>query len=92
MILAVFSKVKQLGLSGMLSLMDTVLPLLTTDMESTQMMSLAKEVFQMNISEIPTYNIPQDAGFSAANIRGMDVLVPDLAECRKLLQTIIYGE
>lgn len=90
-LLSAFENVKKLSLDEMLGLADTVIPLLTTDMSGGDLIRLASDVFMMGIDTIETHNIPADASYSAVNIRGMDVLVPDLDECRRVLQQIIYG-
>lgn len=90
-LMAAFDQVSRLSLPEMLSLADTILPLLTTDMSSTDLIGLATDVFTLNISTIENHNIPEDASYTAANIRGMSVLVPDLDSCRRKLQEIIYG-
>ena len=91
-LLAAFDNVKKLNLTEMLALADAVLPLMATDMNRGNLVRLASDVFMMGIDTIETHNIPEDASYSAANIKGMDVLVPDINECRKVLQQIIYGE
>lgn len=91
-LLSAFENVKKLSLDEMLGLADTVLPLLTTDMSGGDLIRLASDVFMMGIDTIETHNIPADASYSAVNIRGMDVLVPDLDACRRMLQQIIYDD
>ncbi len=91
-LLAAFDNIKKLSLSEMLTLADTVLPLLATDMNRGDLVRLASDVFMMGIDTIETHNIPEDASYSAVRINGMDVLVPDIDECRKVLQQIIYGD
>lgn len=91
-LMAAFNKVNGLSISQMLSLADTIFPLLTTDMSSPQLIRLATDILTLGITEIRTYNIPEDASYQSASIRGMSVLVPDLDECRRKLQEIIYGE
>lgn len=89
---AAYAKVRQMKLSDMLSLADTVLPLITTDQSGMALVGLATDIFGMGVSSLETHNIPEDASFQSANIRGMDVLVPNLDDCRRTLRSIIYGE
>ena len=91
-LMAAFDEVSNLSIPEMLSLADTVLPLLTTDMSSGDLISLATDVLTLGISNIENHNIPEDASYRSASIRGMSVLVPDLDSCRRKLQEIIYGE
>ncbi len=87
---AAFEGVMNLSLPEMLTLADQILPLVTTDMSNMELISLATDAFQLNISTIETHNIPQDASYQSASIRGMSVLVPNIDECRKVLKKIIY--
>ncbi len=89
--MAAFEKVKDLSITEMLSFADQVLPLVTTDLSNLELISLAASILLMDIEEIETHNIPEDAAYQSARIRGMAVLVPDLDECRRTLQEIIYG-
>ena len=89
--MAAFEKVKDLSTTEMLSFADQILPLLTTDLSNIELISLAASILTMGIEEIETHNIPEDAAYQSARIRGMSVLVPDLDECRRVLQEIIYG-
>lgn len=88
---AAFDKVKNSGVNEMLKLADTIFPLLTTDMSNADLIGAGMEVLGMGVSEIETYNIPEDASFQYASIRGMSVLVPDIDKCREVLREIIYG-
>ncbi len=91
-LMAAFDEVSSLSLTEMLSLADTILPLLTTDMSSGDLIRLATDVLTLGINDIETHNIPEDASYTYASIRGMSVLVPDLDSCRRVLQEIIYSE
>ncbi len=91
-LMAAFEKVSDLSIPQMLSLADTIFPLLTTDMSSTDIIGLATDVLTLGISDVQTHNIPEEASYQSANIRGMAVLVPDLDDCRRKLQEIIYGQ
>ena len=91
-LMAAFDEVKHLSVTQMLSLADTVFPLLTTDMSSTDLIGLATQVLALGVDTVETHNIPEEAAYTSANIRGMAVLVPDLDECRRVLRGIIYGE
>ena len=91
-LMAAFEEVKSLSITEMLSLADTVFPLLTTDMSSTDLIGLATDVLTLGVDTVDNHNIPEEASYTSANIRGMAVLVPDLDECRRVLRGIIYGE
>lgn len=91
-LIAAYQKVTEMSMTEILDLLDVALPMVTTDMDSLELIGLATDVYQMDLSVIHTYNIPEDAVYENANINGMDVLVPDLDECRKVLKDIIYED
>ena len=86
-LLALFENIKDADLSTLLSLMDTLLPQMTTDMTDTQILSLVMKLAPMlSDMEPESYRIPVDGSYSNASIRGMAVLVPDLEMNRTYLQ------
>lgn len=83
---AVFNQVKNCSVSELMSLVNTVLPLVTTDMSNYQITSLAMQYAPALAGlKMSTYSIPADGTYSHAMIRGMAVLVPDLYEVKKIL-------
>ena len=85
---AIFNKFRGSDLSTVLSLIDTVLPMLTTDMSNTEIISLAPTLVpSMSNMEISTYMIPAYDCYTFASIRGMSVLLPDLPKIRNYLAT-----
>ncbi len=74
-----------------LDLVDEIFPLIRTNMTNGQIMSLAMTVFTMNASGVQSYRIPANGTFTPMFVRGMAVLVPDLAACRSYLREILYG-
>ena len=91
-IMTVFEKMKSSGIGTILSLIDEMFPLLTTDISHSELLGYAVKVVSMGIDEIESYRIPIDGGYQAAVIRKMQVLVPDLEKNRNFLQEILYGE
>ena len=85
-----FNKIKGLGLGEILSLIDEILPLVTTDMSNNELISLATSVFMMKVDKVDTYRLPIDGAFTSSRIRGMAVLVPDLGANRAALKEIIF--
>lgn len=81
---AAFKKVKDCSVSELLELVDILLPILTTDMSNTQIMSLAVQYAPSLASlNITTHSVPGNGSYRNAMIRGMAVLVPDLYEVKK---------
>lgn len=83
---AVFNQVKNCSVSELMGLVNTVLPLVTTDMSNYQITSLAMQYAPALANlKMSTYSVPADGTYSHAMIRGMAVLVPDLYEVKKIL-------
>ncbi len=83
----VFEKTKSLSLKEMLSLADVILPSLTTDLDNGEMISLLVKCFPIISSgQLNSYRVPADNAYYDARIRGMAVLVPDLALIREHLR------
>ncbi|WMJ78069.1 LCP family protein [Sedimentibacter sp. MB35-C1] len=85
-LVAVFEKLKNSDIKTLLELSDDILPLVTTNLTSSQILSLVTRVIVMDASGIESYRIPADGEFLPDTIGGMSVLVPDLPENRKLLK------
>lgn len=84
---SVFNSVKNADLTTLLSLVDTLIPMVTTDMTNTQILSLATKLLpSISSLKLSSYRIPADDAYYGATIRGMSVLVPDLELNRKHLQ------
>lgn len=81
------------GVAGVLTLVNDVLPLVSTDLSSTQIINYATVgvTMLMNGAEIQTLRIPADDAHYGAMINGMSVLVPNLAMCREDLEEFIYS-
>lgn len=83
---ALIQAYKNTSLTKMLLLLDDILPLITTDMTDQEIIGYATDLFPLLASStISTQRIPADGAYYDASIRGMSVLVPDLAENRKML-------
>ncbi len=78
-------------ISKALDLVDEIFPLVTTDMSNGEIISLAVDLYSMDIEGVEQYRIPADGTFTPMYVREMAVLVPDLAACRAYLWDIIYG-
>lgn len=88
---AVFNKLKNESPTKIFGLINELFPCITTDMSNSDIITYATIVLGMDLTEIQTYRIPADGTYSNQTIRGMKVLVPDLAACRSDLKKIIYG-
>ena len=88
---ALFQKVRTMSLSQMNSLLNQILPLVSTDLEQKDLLGLVFEIFPLlsNIQELNTERVPADGAYQMTMINGMSVLLPDLEKNRQLLQSIM---
>ena len=83
-------KAKTLSVAELNLLLQHALPMITTDLDNTQILNYALELFPMlKELEIQTLRIPVDGGYESKMIDGMAVLVPDLWYNRIKLQEIM---
>lgn len=84
---AMLNKFREADTATVLALLDEALPLLTTDMSNGEIISLATALLPvMRDIEVSTYLVPESDCYSFANIRGMDVLLPNLPRIRDRLE------
>ena len=87
---ALFEKCRGMSLSQLQTLMENVLPLITTDMTNRQILDyLVDMVPMLGDMQVNNNRIPADDTYQYASIRGMSVLLPDLAANRALLEDIM---
>lgn len=93
-IAAVINSVADSSMTELLELIDTVLPIVTTDLTDAQIISYATTGLTAlsNGGQIASARIPADDAHYNAVISGMAVLIPDLKMCQEDLQEYIYGE
>ena len=76
---ALFRQVKDAGLVRLLTLLDEVLPMVTTDMGNGEILGYATKVFPMMSGvSISSQRVPADGAYKGAMIDGMSVLVADM--------------
>ena len=84
---ALLNKFRNSDINTVLNLINTVLPMLTTDMTNAEIISLAKVLVPVaKTMEINTYSVPASDCYTFASIRGMSVLLPDLPKIRDYLK------
>lgn len=88
-LVSAFNKLKGSDLKTLMDVADDILPLVSTNLTNTQILSLATNVALMNTSNVETYRIPADGAFTPDTINDMAVLVPDLSKNRELLREYI---
>ena len=75
-----------------LSLMNKVLPMITTDMSTLQLLGYAVELFPMlSEAQFVSQRVPADGMYSNTSIDGMSVLVADMEATREMLASTLLG-
>ena len=77
---------RESSVTTMISLMNEILPMVTTDMNKSDIMSYVKNLWPLvEDCQIITQRIPVDGGFYYAMVRDMSVLVPNMTINRQAL-------
>lgn len=87
----IFKKIKSQGLFKIPETIMAVLPYVETSLSSAKILNLALAALKFRTENIEQYRIPVDGHYRSQKIRGMDVLVPDMEENKKLLHAFIYN-
>ncbi len=85
----IFHQVKTLNPIAQVKLAYTIMPMIKTDLSKGDLVRLAFTVLMMDTKELETFRIPLDDSFKEKRIRGMSVLVPDLAVNREALAAFL---
>lgn len=89
---ALISKCKSMDLAQFQSLVEEVLPHITTDLTDGDIFKYVVELFPMLAgSSVATQRIPTDDAYQFANVDGLEVLLPDLELCRQHLLDSLAG-
>lgn len=90
---ALLEAYKDSSLTSILSLLNQILPMITTDMSKLEILGYALELFPMlSGAEIVSQRIPADGTYSNEMIDGMAVLVADLDAARQLLEETLNAK
>ncbi len=90
---AVVEKCRGMSVAQLNSLLETVLPMITTDMTNQQIWNYMAAILPiLKDLKLNTQQIPADGTFKYASIRGMSVLLPDLEANRKILKSIMEAK
>ena len=83
---ALLNKAKSMSLTELNNLVNSFMPLITTDMTNYEILQYVGKIFPiLSELELTTQHIPADGSYKGASIRGMSVLVPDMEANRQLL-------
>lgn len=91
-ITAVINSMKSTGLTDVITLINKVLPYVTTDLSNAEIIKYATTGLSAlaDGGQLSSNRIPADDAHYNASIRGMAVLVPDLKMCQEDLKEFIY--
>lgn len=88
-----YRQLRQLSITELYDLINQVLPMLTTDLTNTQIMTYAVKLLPTAAGgTLTSQHIPVDNAYSYATINGMAVIVPDFEENRAVLYRTLGGE
>lgn len=88
---AVFDKYKSKNLAELVLLLNDILPLVTTDIQKSDIIACIGTFVTMGTTELETLRLPIDNGYSSATIRGMDVLLSNMPANIETLHNFIFG-
>ena len=84
---ALLEKAKHMSLTELNNLVNSFMPMITTDMNNNDIVQYVAKIFPVLTElEVTTQHIPAEGTYRNAMIRGMAVLVPDMEANRQLLK------
>lgn len=90
---SVYQNIRTLPITQIYALIDTIFPLLTTDMTNAQIVSRAADLFPMLAgSSLVSCQIPADGTYTYNTVRGMSVITPDFEANREILKETLAPE
>ncbi len=90
---SVLERCTQMGVGQLHRLLEQLLPLVTTDLEKGKLLQYLAQVLPiLSGCETEKLQLPAQGAYRDAWVSEMWVLLPDLAENRKILTQAIYGE
>ncbi|MBR1816985.1 MAG: LCP family protein [Lachnospiraceae bacterium] len=90
-IMAVIDKIKSGHLIKGFKVLDGVAPHITTDMSTMNILKSALAYVRSGGGSMQSYYLPAEGTYSAQNVDGMAVLVPDMEANRQILQQYMQG-
>ncbi|MBP5270557.1 MAG: LCP family protein [Clostridia bacterium] len=83
---ACYEKIRKLSYSDLKAMLDEILPLMSTDMSNSVLLSTLLDCYRFLGNDILTYRIPAQDAFRYAMVNGMAVILPDFARNRVYLK------
>ena len=88
---AIFEKYKSKSEIELATMMFKILPMVKTDIESKTFEKLLSTFIEMRTTKIDQLRIPADGTFTDnVKVRGLDVLIPDLDNNKKILHDFVF--
>ena len=90
-ITSLINRFKSSSLTERNKLIDTVLPLVSTDLGNLELIRYAAMALTMELGDLRSYAIPAEGAYKPARIRGMAVYVPDLGKTWEALAEMLHS-
>ena len=92
-LISIASAARNAGAGQVMSLVNEVLPYVSTDLSNGQIISYATSAMSIlsGGGSVRSGKVPQSNDYSGEYIRGMQVMVPNLWRCYEYLKSFIYG-
>lgn len=88
---AIFEKYKSKNVAELVLLLNDILPLVTTDIQKSDIVGFIGTFVTLGTTKLETLRLPIDNEYTSANIRSMDVLLPNMPVNIETLHTFIFG-
>jgi polyisoprenyl-teichoic acid--peptidoglycan teichoic acid transferase len=88
---AILSSLKHSNPAQLMSIADSVLPLVKTDLDDSQIVALATQASAILNNDTQQLAIPVKGAYKSEKIRGMSVLVPDIEKNKAALWKFLYN-
>ena len=92
LLLAIYQKVIKSSLTDQLAIANELLPCFSTNIPTSDLLNYVYVILANHMEMRTDMRLPIDGAFTSSRIRGMSVLVPDLAASRAALQLYLYGD
>jgi LCP family protein required for cell wall assembly len=87
----VFQKIQSQGIGKLPGTIEEIMPYVETSLSNSDIFKIAFDAGEFSSVSLKQYRLPADGTFKSQRIRGMAVLVPDIAQNKSQLLKFIYG-
>lgn len=87
---AIFTEAKSMSFSELISLIEEILPYISTDLTNEEILSYLKSVIMLGTTTIDQMRIPIDGSYTQDRINNMAVLIPDMEVNMEALNNFIF--